>query len=72
MTSAYFYGNMEAVLPAQSMKEMENGEVMTGMENGEATKIGLRLIGLRFTLCVIALCIVLLIAGNYLCRMAGL
>ncbi len=72
MTSAYFYGNMEAVLPAQSMKQTENGEVMTGMENGETTKIGLRLIGLRLTLCAIALCIVLLTAGKYLGRMAGL
>lgn len=33
---------------------------MTGIENGEAMKKGVRLtIGLRLTLCVIALCIVL-------------
>jgi hypothetical protein len=60
------------VLPAQSKKEMENGEVMTGMENGEATKIGLRLIGLRLSLCIIALCIVLLTAGISIGQRAGL
>jgi hypothetical protein len=49
------------------------GEVMTGMENGEAIKKGVRLtIGLRLTLCFIALCIVLRTAGNYLGLTAGM
>jgi hypothetical protein len=51
---------------------MENGDVMTGMEKDEPTKIVIRFIGYRLILTVIALCIVLLIAGNHLGRMAGL
>jgi hypothetical protein len=66
MTSAYFYGTGKQCILIKSIKKMENGEVMTGMENGEATKIGLRLIGLRLSLCMKPT------AGTYIDQKAGL